>query len=169
MIRHLSGNVCCLLLVYCSSSILFAQQPPAALDGHQSAISAAVYSPDGKLVVTGSFDRTIKIWNAADGAQLKELPGPDGQVLTLAMHPAGRQFVSGSRDNTVKVWDLFIPTPINQFPAHLEKVTAIKTPMLPESPLIPSIKLKALIIRTIVSRVTTILSINGISFIPKIP
>jgi WD40 repeat protein len=50
--------------------------------GHQEAVLSAAFSPDGKQIVSGSMDRTIKVWNVADGSVLRELVNP-------AFKPAG--------------------------------------------------------------------------------
>ncbi|HIM29247.1 MAG TPA: hypothetical protein EYG57_06790 [Planctomycetes bacterium] len=113
------------LLVFASGVARLNAQPPAALEGHTDAVAAAAYSPDGQLIVSGSFDRTLKVWNAATGANLRTLSGHTGQVLTVAVAPNGRQFASGSRDQTVKLWDLYIPTPLQQLLGHTDAVNAI--------------------------------------------
>jgi WD40 repeat protein len=112
------------VLVLCGISRVNAQ-PPAALEGHVDAVASADYSPDGKLIVSGSFDRTIKIWNAATGEHLRTVIGHSGQVLTVAIAPSGRQFASGSRDRSVKLWDLYIPTPLQQLTGHTDAVNAV--------------------------------------------
>ena len=43
------------------------------LEGHQGAIASVVYSPDGKFIVSGSWDKTVRIWNSADGKEFKEI------------------------------------------------------------------------------------------------
>lgn len=106
MILALAG-----LVAFLAADSVRAQQPPITLAGHKNAASAAGFTPDGKLIVTGSFDKTLKIWDAATGAELRTLEGHAGQVLTLAISPSGRQIASGSRDNSVKLWQTFIPTP----------------------------------------------------------
>ena len=102
-------------------------QPPAALEGHSAAVSAAAYSPDGKLIVTGSFDRSLMVWDATTGTGLRTLTGHASQVLSVAIRPDGRQIASGSRDNSIKLWDLYIPTPLQTLAGHSAPLGAVLT------------------------------------------
>src|SRR5262245_42718795 len=80
----------------------------ATLKGHTEAVYVVGYSPDGKYVVTGSYDRTLKVFEAATGKEFKTFAGPQGHqqlVIALALSPDGTFIASGSSDNTVKVWD----------------------------------------------------------------
>ncbi len=57
-------------LLFCASHLLVAQEPKLVLPvGHTSAVTSAVYSPDGKHIVTASWDNTAKIWQATDGSE----------------------------------------------------------------------------------------------------
>jgi WD40 repeat protein len=86
--------------------------PPAvvrALKGHSEAVYAVAFSPDGKFVVTGSFDKTLKLWETATGKEVKTFGGPAGHqqlVLSVAVSPDGLTLASGSSDNTAKLWDV---------------------------------------------------------------
>ncbi len=117
-------DLVCLAAALCAAP-LYAQAPPTALEGHQGGVASVAYAPDGKIIVSGSLDRTLKIWNAATGAELRSLVGHQGQVLAVAISPNGRQLASGSRDNTIKLWDLYIPTPLQQLAGHTGQVQAV--------------------------------------------
>ncbi|MBI4604582.1 MAG: WD40 repeat domain-containing protein [Planctomycetes bacterium] len=85
--------------------------PPAAkpvreLEGHDADVYCVRYSPDGTKIATASFDRTIRIWDAASGKEVAGLAGHQGKVLSLAFSPDGRQLLSGSEDKTLKLWDV---------------------------------------------------------------
>ena len=125
MLNHLLSVVSLCALTLLADS-LAAQQPPAALQGHTNAVSDAVYSPDGKLIATSSFDGTVKIWDSTTGDELRSLTGHAGQVLSLAVSADGRQLASGGRDNSVKLWDFYIPTPLSQLTAHEGGVTCCR-------------------------------------------
>jgi eukaryotic-like serine/threonine-protein kinase len=81
-------------------------QDPALMtfQGHESRVNSVSFSPDGKWIVSGSADKTIKVWDAATGVELKTLRGHEHHVVCAAFSPDGRRIVSGS--STVKVWDV---------------------------------------------------------------
>ena len=63
-------------------------------------------TPDGRRAVSGSNDRTLKVWDLEQGALLATLEGHDAGVRAVAVTPDGRRAVSASNDRTLKVWDL---------------------------------------------------------------
>ena len=63
-------------------------------------------TPDGRRAVSGSADRTLKVWDLEQGALLATLEGHGAGVRAVAVTPDGRRAVSGSYDRTLKVWDL---------------------------------------------------------------
>ena len=63
------------------------------------------FSPDGTRIVTGSDDRTAKVWDARTGTPLLELKGHTSLVTSVAFSPDGSRIVTGSEDRTARVWD----------------------------------------------------------------
>ena len=59
----------------------------------------------GRRLSAGLSDNTVRVWDAATGAELLKLEGHEGEVTSAAYSPDGAQIVSGSWDNTVRVWD----------------------------------------------------------------
>src|SRR5262249_31670797 len=76
-----------------------------SLIGHTDVVNSVAISPDGRRLVTGSWDRTAKVWDAGNGQELLSLKGHSGGVASVAISPDGRRLVTGSQDGTAKVWD----------------------------------------------------------------
>jgi WD40 repeat protein len=68
-------------------------------------IGPLAFSRDGRLLATGSTDRTARLWNAATGRPVHVLPH-HGHVLAVRFSPDGRQLVTASADGTAGVWDV---------------------------------------------------------------
>jgi WD40 repeat protein len=76
------------------------------LEGHIDGVSTVAITPDGKKIVSGSADNTIRVWDLDSGKEIKKLEGYADWVTLLAITPDGKKIVSGSADNTIRVWDL---------------------------------------------------------------
>jgi len=77
------------------------------LSGHDGYdINSVSYSPDGKFIASGSYDRTIKIWNPVNGELLRTLTGHEDIVTSVSISPNGKLIASGSEDDTIKIWNL---------------------------------------------------------------
>jgi WD40 repeat protein len=79
----------------------------ARLDGHTDDVRALAFSPDGKTLVSGGEDRTIRQWNLARRGQTAVVK--THSVTTLAVSNDGRRIVSGGQDRTMKIWDFAAP------------------------------------------------------------
>ncbi|KAJ2925578.1 hypothetical protein H1R20_g11517, partial [Candolleomyces eurysporus] len=76
------------------------------LQGHRSWVRAVAISPDGKSIVSGSWDNTIRIWDMETGAQVgKPLLGHGDTINSVAISPDGKFIVSGAEDKTIRIWD----------------------------------------------------------------
>ena len=77
------------------------------LRGHTGRVSTVVFSPDGKRIVTGSDDKTIRIWDAATGRQIGEpLIGHTERITSVAFSYDNKRIVSGAFDGTIRIWDV---------------------------------------------------------------
>jgi WD40 repeat protein len=64
----------------------------------------AAFSPDGQRIVTGSGDKTARVWNAANGQLLATLVGHTAPVWHAAFSPDGQRIATASDDHTVRVY-----------------------------------------------------------------
>lgn len=84
------------------------------LTGHQGEITALALSPDGKLIASGSTDKTIRLWSLKTGELLYTYMGrsfwfPQGhqdRITSLAFSPSSELLLSSSADGTIKQWDV---------------------------------------------------------------
>jgi WD40 repeat protein/DNA-binding SARP family transcriptional activator len=78
----------------------------ATLSGHSGQVVAVAYSPNNRLVATGSTDGTARIWDAQTGKELLVLRGHNATVDGVAFTPDSRRLITASEDGTVRVWDI---------------------------------------------------------------
>ncbi|MEN2498556.1 MAG: Notchless protein 1 [Marteilia pararefringens] len=74
------------------------------LTGHQGTVIQIVFSPDGTYLASASFDKSIRIWNAHNGALISILRGHIAPIYQIYWSPDSHYLISGSADSTVKIW-----------------------------------------------------------------
>ena len=71
-------------------------------------MSSVAFSPDGNRIVSGSDDKTVRLWDAATGQPVGDpLTGHTDTVYSVAFSPDGTRIVSGSDDKTVRLWPAY--------------------------------------------------------------
>ena len=84
-----------------------ASHEPVVRFSPHGAVASADISPDGKLLVTGSWDRSAKIWNIASGKAVRKLDGlHQGYVNSVEFSPDGQTILTASDDGTARMWDV---------------------------------------------------------------
>jgi WD40 repeat protein len=94
------------------------QQPlpwASNLEGHTDGVCSVAFSPNGKLVATGSGDEKIKIWDLSTGKSLLTLEGDSSLIRSVAFTPDGSRLATGSENGYIKIWDLSTGKPIMMF------------------------------------------------------
>ena len=74
--------------------------------GHSGRVNSIAYSPDGKMIASGSSDKTIKLWNSETLREIRTLTGHADSVNSVLFSPDGKTIISGSSDKTIRVWDV---------------------------------------------------------------
>jgi WD40 repeat protein/TPR repeat protein len=93
-----------------------------AITGHSDVVRSAVYSPDGRRILTASSDRTARVWDAATGRQMLLLSGHTDVVRSAAFSPDGSRVVTASDDKTARVWDAATGRQIMLLSGHTDVV-----------------------------------------------
>ena len=76
------------------------------LSGHTGEVTSCAISTDGSFMVSGSYDRTLKVWDINSGTELLTLTGHEGEVNGCAFSPDGSFIISVSVDMSLIVWDV---------------------------------------------------------------
>lgn len=74
--------------------------------GHTEAVRSLAVSKDGTTMVTGSADRTVRVWDVTSGKQMRSFQGHLAEVVAVAIRPDGRQVASAGDDGTIRLWEL---------------------------------------------------------------
>jgi len=76
------------------------------LTGHQADVECAVFSPDGKTLITAGLDRTVRFWDPAAGKELRQLEGQLAPVSSLALSKDGQTLATGDENCTIRLWNM---------------------------------------------------------------
>jgi hypothetical protein len=82
-------------------------------------------TPDGRRAVSGSDDKTLRVWDLESGQCLRTLTGHTAGVTSVSVTPDGRRAVSGSRDKTLRVWDLESGQCLRTLQGHSDDVNSV--------------------------------------------
>ena len=95
------------------------------LAGHASSILAVALSADGTHALSGSQDRTLKLWNMQSGTLRHTFEGHASSILSVALSTDGMRALSGSSDRTMKSWNTDTGTLERTFIGHSSSVLSV--------------------------------------------
>ena len=95
------------------------------LPGDSADLHGAALTPGGELLVTGSLDGTVRLWDARTGAELAVLAEHERGVTSVAISADGRYAVSGGKDDVVRVYDLETRTVLHELTGHTKDVADV--------------------------------------------
>src|SRR5262249_44975747 len=78
-------------------------RPPYTFKGHEESVTSVAFSPDGKTVASGGYDKVIRLCEEATGKQLAPLKGHTAAVWSVAFNPDGKTIASGAEDGTIRL------------------------------------------------------------------
>lgn len=100
-------------------------RPVLKLAGHSDVVYAVAWSADGKRLATGSFDKTVKVWDLPSGNAALTLKDHTDAVLAVAFTPDGKTLASGGRDHSIKLFDAVTGKSLRTLTGHNEDVLAL--------------------------------------------
>ncbi|PHH49970.1 Vegetative incompatibility protein HET-E-1 [Ceratocystis fimbriata CBS 114723] len=95
------------------------------LEGHSDSVTSVSFSNNGRRLASGSYDTTVRTWDATSGASLQTLEGHSDSVTSVSFSNDGRRLASGSYDTTVRTWDATSGACLQTLEGHRREVTSV--------------------------------------------
>jgi WD40 repeat protein len=92
---------------------------------HAFNVRGLAFSPDGKMIASGSQKNTIRLWDVETGQELKVLTGHTSAVVGLCFSPDGKTLASSSWDRTIRLWDVAGGNEVRRIDGHQGGVNSI--------------------------------------------
>jgi len=126
LLEHISNWRALSWIRPCNASLI----PPGGplvrtLSGNNEAVRAVAITADGRYVISGSDDNTLRVWDLATGETKTTLRGHSSSVFAVAVTSDGRYVVSGSNDHMLRVWDLATGETKTTLRGHKSSVFAV--------------------------------------------
>src|SRR5579859_6219887 len=98
---------------------------PRTFSGHTDIVLSVAFSPDGKTILTGSYDHIAILWDVASGNRLRVFSGHTGPVQSVAFAPDGKTILTGSADHAAILWDVASGNQLRVFSGHIDAVQSV--------------------------------------------
>ncbi|MFM5987737.1 MAG: WD40 repeat domain-containing protein [Sphaerospermopsis kisseleviana] len=100
-------------------------KPVHILIGHSHIVNSLAMSANGKYLISGSQDKTVRVWNLVTGELMHTLKSHREGVYAVTLSPDEQIIASGSADKTIKLWHLETGELLGTFSGHADTVTAL--------------------------------------------
>lgn len=96
-------------------------------DAHEAPVNIVRFSSDGQILASGSDDKTIRLWDSADGKLLETFTGHQDRVTDISFSPNGKLLASAAdlEDSTIKLWELATGKPIDTLTGHQAGIASV--------------------------------------------
>jgi WD40 repeat protein len=83
------------------------------------------FSPDGKTLASGSWDKTISLWDVSSGRELKRLDWHADRICSVCFSPDGKTLALGSWEKTISLWDVISGKELKRLEGHTEFIMSV--------------------------------------------
>ncbi len=95
------------------------------LEGHRESVSCVCMSTDGRWALSGSKDKTLRLWDVATGRCLRTIEGHTDEVTSVCLSADGRWALSGSEDKALRLWEVATGRCLRTLEGHTDAVTSV--------------------------------------------
>jgi WD40 repeat protein len=95
------------------------------LAGHTQNVTSVVFTPDGSHVLSGSIDKTMRLWEVATGREVRCIKGSARGIMCVAVSPDGTRALSGGLETNVRLWELETGRELYCYSGHRDVITSV--------------------------------------------
>lgn len=92
---------------------------------HDKFVYSLGVDPEGELLVSSSFDETVKVWNTKTGLPIRDLTGHLGRIRSVAFSPDGKLIAGAGQETVIRLWNAATGEPAGVFAGHTDEVEGV--------------------------------------------